>query len=118
MSRTSKNGGSKKQTPKSLLAVVDRFNALVIPAQRLANDMNSLGIRSIDVGCQSSLETAIDRLTVWVAACEKAWNDKMKEDGLLSGESEDEESDVAQLPASEPEKPKKQKEGLLRAANC
>ena len=107
MSRTGKDEGCKKQTPKSLQAIADRFNALVVPAQRLANDMAKLGIRSIDVGCQSSLVAAIDRLTVWISACEKAWNDKMKENGLFSGESDVEESDAAEVPAFKRKKTKK-----------
>lgn len=59
--------------PDSLLRAVEAVRSLVIPAQRISDEMRRAGVQEMEVECQSSLKRALVELGRWGAACEKAW---------------------------------------------
>ena len=71
----------------SLRRAVMRLRTLLIPAERIAEEMESLGIERLNIQSQAALERAMAELNRWGRSCEEAFSTEMQRRGLFQASS-------------------------------
>jgi hypothetical protein len=86
MVRLKKEDSSEMHSPQSLANSVSRIEQLLVPAKRVASEMERLKMGPILISTQPSFECALGDLSRWGKACEDALTDKLKEIGYFKAE--------------------------------
>ena len=73
---------------QSLRNAVERLRALLIPAERIADEMEIRDIQSLEIDYQAALRRAMDDLARWGRACEMAFTDEMHRRGAFRASDE------------------------------
>jgi hypothetical protein len=86
MVRLKKEVSSELHSVQSLGNSVARIEQLLVPARRVAAEMERLKMGPILISTQPSFECALDDLSRWGKACEDAMTGKLKEIGHFKAE--------------------------------